>query len=190
MLAGCVDDEGDAVDVDTTATAMQDGMDMEEVAVANLSPTQGNNVTGMVTFTSLDGAVRVEADVQGLAPGLHGFHVHENGDCSAPDASSAGGHFAPEGSPHGAPSDSARHVGDLGNLEVGQDSMATYTRVDSVIALSGPNSIVGKAVIVHGGEDDLTSQPSGDAGPRLACGVIEMQQGAMNAAMGDTASTY
>ncbi|MGB3649609.1 MAG: superoxide dismutase family protein [Rivularia sp. (in: cyanobacteria)] len=147
-----------------------------KVAVVNLQPTEGNNVSGKVTFTPEPSGVQVVADITGLSPGKHGFHVHEKGDCSAPDASSAGGHYAPNNSPHGAPEDPAnqRHVGDLGNITADASGNAKYNRVDNIISLDGANSIVGKAVIVHSGADDLTSQPSGDAGSRLACGVIQI----------------
>lgn len=180
LFVGCGDSQQDLepMDADTVGTGMGDDMtQMDQTATAELSPTEGNNVSGTVTFTSLNGAVRVEADIEHLAPGSHGFHIHETGDCSAPDASSAGGHFNPEGAPHGAPTDSVRHVGDLGNIESGADSTATYSRVDSVLTLSGANSIIDRAVVVHEGEDDLTSQPSGDAGARVACGVIESDGG-------------
>jgi len=141
-------------------------------AVAVLHPTEGNQVEGVVHFTRTAEGIRIEATVSGLTPGRHGFHIHEWGDCSAPDATSAGGHFNPTGQPHGAPDSAARHVGDLGNLEAGEDRMASYSRVDTVVAFSGPRSIIGRAVIVHAAEDDLTSQPTGNAGGRLACGVI------------------
>lgn len=163
-------------DLDTTETpAGANGELGSREAVATLEPTEGNDVRGRVTFTATDGGVRVVADLEGLDAGMHGFHVHEFGDCSAPDASSAGDHFAPQGSPHGSPDDPAaeRHVGDLGNIEAGADGTARYDRTDTVLTLSGPNSIVGKAVVVHAGQDDLASQPSGDSGNRLACGVIE-----------------
>jgi Cu-Zn family superoxide dismutase len=144
-------------------------------AVAELKPTEGNNVTGKVTFISQNGALRVVADIEGLAPGKHGFHIHEIGDCSAPDASSAGGHFNPGKAPHGAPENppAQRHAGDLGNLEANADGKAHYEMLDQVLALGGPNSIVGKSVIVHAQPDDLSTQPVGNAGPRLACGVIQ-----------------
>jgi Cu-Zn family superoxide dismutase len=147
-------------------------------AAAELKATAGNQVSGTVTFVAADGKIRVVADLQGLAPGKHGFHVHEKGDCSAPDASSAGDHFNPAGGPHGAPTDPVekRHVGDLGNLEADADGKAHLELTDEVIALVGENSIVGKAVVVHAQADDLTSQPTGDAGGRLACGVIEIQE--------------
>lgn len=144
-------------------------------ATAELKPTEGSNVVGTVTFTAENDGLRVVAVIEGLAPGLHGFHVHEHGDCSAPDASSAGGHFNPHGTPHGGP-DAAhgeRHAGDLGNLEADASGVARYERLDQLLALTGPDSILGKAVIVHAKADDLSTQPAGDAGPRLACGVIQ-----------------
>lgn len=146
----------------------------KEVAVANLSPTQGNNVSGKVTFTKVDDGIKIVADLKGLSEGKHGFHVHEKGDCSAPDGTSAGGHFNPENKPHGAPDDSARHVGDMGNIEAGSDGNAHYERVDHLMSFSGSHSIIGKAVIVHQKADDLKSQPTGAAGARVACGVIEL----------------
>ncbi len=168
LTAGC----------NTTETATEGGTTETpaKVAVVNLQPTEGNDVSGKVTFTPEPSGVQVVADITGLSPGKHGFHIHENGDCSAPDASSAGGHYAPNNSPHGAPDDPAnqRHVGDLGNITADASGNAEYNRVDNIISLDGNNSIVGKAVIVHSGEDDLKSQPSGDAGNRVACGVIQM----------------
>jgi len=162
--------------------AAQEKTEMEKTqevrATAELKPTEGHKASGTVSFTTQDGAVAIVADLEGLEPGKHGFHVHETGDCSAPDASSAGGHFNPAGSSHGAPDNppAQRHVGDLGNLEADADGMAHYERVDQVVTLEGPESIVGKAVVVHAGADDLTSQPSGNAGPRAACGVIELEE--------------
>lgn len=142
-------------------------------ATAQLNPTQGNDVTGTVTFTKVDNGIKVVADIEGLTPGKHGFHIHENGDCSAPDASSAGGHFNPEGVNHGGPTDSVRHVGDMGNIEADNDGNAHFEWIDPLMSFEGTHNIIGKAVIVHSGADDLKSQPSGDAGSRLACGVIE-----------------
>ena len=180
VMMGCAGGDDDAdLDIDTTMTDTTGAFGSEmERAVVELEPTEGNSVVGTATFTSENGSVRIEATVSGLAPGMHGIHVHENGDCSAPDASSAGGHFNPDSSMHGGPDAQERHVGDLGNLEAGQDSTAQYNRVDNIITLSGPNSIVGKALVIHSDEDDLTSQPTGNAGDRVACGVIEMESGA------------
>jgi Cu-Zn family superoxide dismutase len=141
-------------------------------AIAVLHPTEGSNVNGTVVFAEVDGGVQVIAELQGLSPGNHGFHIHEFGDCSAPDATSAGGHFNPMGSPHAGPEDAVRHAGDLGNILAGSDGKARLEWVDPVLRLSGQDSVVGRAVVVHAGEDDLASQPSGNAGPRVACGVV------------------
>jgi len=141
-------------------------------AVAVLSPTKGSNVSGTVTFTQVNGGVRIVADVTGLTPGEHGFHIHEFGDCSAPDATSAGGHFNPRHMQHGAPDASARHAGDFGNLEANGAGKAHYDRVDKMISLNGAESIVGHGVIVHEKVDDFITQPTGNAGARVACGVI------------------
>jgi Cu-Zn family superoxide dismutase len=141
-------------------------------AVCILYPTQGNNVSGTITFTQTENGVRVVADLQGLSKGKHGFHIHEFGDCSSADGLSAGGHFNPEGKSHGAPMDMSRHMGDMGNLEADESGKAHLEYTDAVIRLNGPNSILGRSVIVHKGEDDLKSQPSGNAGGRVACGVI------------------
>ena len=141
-------------------------------AVATLSPTKGNSVSGIVTFTKVQTGVKIVADISGLTPGTHGFHVHEFGDCSAPDASSAGGHFNPLRTQHGAPDTQFRHAGDFGNLDADASGKAHYERVDTMILLEGPNTIVGRAVIVHEKADDLRSQPTGNAGGRVACGVI------------------
>lgn len=147
---------------------------MGAAVMYSTSTTDGaNEVTGYVIFTRTDEGVRVEATITGLELETdHGFHIHQYGDCRAPDASSAGGHYNPTNEEHGAPSDEERHVGDLGNISANAQGTAEVDFVDDVITLSGQNSIIGRGVIVHANEDDLTSQPSGDAGPRVACGVI------------------
>jgi superoxide dismutase, Cu-Zn family len=142
-------------------------------ASAQLNPTQGSNVRGKVSFFWVENGIRVVADVTGLTPGPHGFHVHEKGDCSAPDGSSAGSHFNPYGTPHGDLHADQRHVGDFGNLVADKSGTAHVDFVDVRIAFEGMASILGKAVIVHANPDDLVSQPAGNAGPRAACGVIE-----------------
>ena len=154
------------------ALVLLSGCNAKDYQVAKIAPTQGNTAKGEVRFYKLDGGVRVIASVEGLTPGKHGFHVHEKGDCSAPDAMSAGGHFNPTGSPHGAPTapPTARHAGDLGNLEAGADGKANYDRVDSMLVY---DSITGLSVLVHAGEDDYVTQPSGNSGARVGCGVIE-----------------
>ena len=141
-------------------------------AVAVLHPTAGNEVSGIVTFTTTDKGLKIVADLEGLTPGKHGFHIHEYGDCSALDATSAGGHFNPFNKNHGAPTSMDRHAGDLGNITADETGKAHLDWTDPILKLGGPNSIIGRAVIVHANEDDLHSQPTGNAGPRVACGVI------------------
>lgn len=145
-------------------------------AKATLEGTEGSEVGGTVTFTEQDGQVHIVARVDNVqGAGEHGFHIHETGDCSAADFSSAGGHFAPEGNPHGAPTDEAHHAGDLGNITVGDDGTGSLDMMSDMLTVSpGPNTVVGKAVILHEGTDDLESQPSGAAGARIACGVVAL----------------
>lgn len=144
-----------------------------EKAKCVLNPTQGNKVTGTIMFTKVDDGVKVTAKVSGLTKGLHGFHIHEFGDCSAPDGNSAGGHYNPATKPHGAPVDHNRHAGDMGNIEADESGNGYVEYVDHAMTLEGESSIVGKAVIVHAGADDFKTQPTGNAGARVACGVIE-----------------
>ncbi len=141
-------------------------------AVALLIPTEGNAVSGTVTFIRSDDGIAIVANVSGLTPGHHGFHIHQYGDCSAPDGTSAGGHYNPHADAHGGPQAEQRHVGDMGNLIAGEDGMGTLEYTDSTVSFEGENSILGRGVIVHAGEDDLTTQPTGAAGARVACGVI------------------
>ncbi|MEX1012394.1 MAG: superoxide dismutase family protein [Waddliaceae bacterium] len=143
------------------------------LARAVLSPTEGNQVKGEVIFSKMNNGVRVIAKVEGLTPGPHGFHIHEHGDCSAPDGTSAGGHYNPTNESHGCTDNQKRHVGDLGNIFADEAGRAYYERVDHVISLTGKHGIIGKAVIIHEKADDCKSEPTGDAGGRLACGVIE-----------------
>ncbi|AEB11104.1 superoxide dismutase family protein [Marinithermus hydrothermalis] len=148
-------------------------------ALAPLAPTSGSSVQGTVRFTQTDQGLRIVAEVSGLEPNTqHGFHIHEVGDCSAPDASSAGGHYNPTASAHGSPDSPEHHAGDLGNLEAGEDGRARYERTMADLALEGGlASVLGLSVVVHANPDDLTTQPSGNAGPRVACGVIEAAEG-------------
>lgn len=146
-------------------------------AIAVIHPLNKGRVRGLVTFTQEANGIRVVADITGLSPGKHGFHIHEYGDCSAKDGSSAGGHFNPQSKEHGAPDSLNRHVGDLGNIETGRRGKAHYERVDSLIALSGETSIIGRTVVIHELPDDFTTQPTGNAGDRIACGVIGIAKG-------------
>lgn len=146
-------------------------------ATAELQGLEGSEIAGTVTFSQHDGGpVTIVAEVGGVeGAGLHGFHIHETGDCSAADFTSAGGHFNPEGVEHACPPDTPRHAGDLGNIEIGDDGSGMLESSSDLITLdeTAANSVIGKAVILHAGEDDCQTQPTGDAGGRLACGVIE-----------------
>jgi len=141
-------------------------------AVAVLNPVGASGVSGTVTFSPAEGGVKVTAQISGLSEGAHGFHIHEYGDCSAPDGTSAGGHFNPTAQPHAGPTASSRHAGDMGNVVAGKDGRATLEYVDTHASFEGENSVLGRGVIVHEKADDLTSQPTGAAGARVACGVI------------------
>jgi Cu-Zn family superoxide dismutase len=140
-------------------------------AIAVLHSASGSQVAGTVTFTKTGDTVQVVADITGLTPGKHAFHIHEFGDCSAPDAASAGSHFNPTKKPHGSPDSADRHAGDMGNLEADTTGKAHLELKDNMLKFSGENSILGHAVIVHEKVDDW-SQPVGNAGGRVACGVI------------------
>ena len=142
------------------------------MAVAVVQGLGEHKVKGKVTFTQKADGVEVVAELTGLQPGEHGFHVHEFGDCSMADGKCAGGHFNPTGMPHGSPDSAKRHVGDLGNIKADSTGKATYKRLDTMIALNGPNSVIGRSVILHAKADDLKTQPSGDAGDRIGCGTI------------------
>lgn len=141
-------------------------------AVCVLTPTEGSNVKGLVTFTQTDAGLLIVADVEGLSEGKHGFHIHEFGDISKSDGTSAGGHFNPEHKDHAGPQDEMRHAGDFGNIIADANGNAHYERVDSLISFKGINNIIGRSIIIHADEDDLVSQPTGDAGGRVAHGVI------------------
>jgi superoxide dismutase, Cu-Zn family len=141
-------------------------------AVCVLVPTAGNQAHGIVTFTKQANGIKVVADIEGVTPGDHGFHVHEFGDCSAPDGTSAGGHFNPDKKPHGGPMDAERHVGDLGKVTAGADGKAHLEMLDPMISFAGPHSILGRGLILHAQTDDFKTQPTGNAGPRIACGVV------------------
>jgi Cu-Zn family superoxide dismutase len=141
-------------------------------AVCIIHPTTGNNVTGVITFTQTDGGIKVIADLQGLTKGKHGFHIHECGDCTSGDGSSAGGHFNPDMKSHGSPTDVMRHDGDLGNIEADDSGKAHLEYLDNMISFEGEHSIIGRSVIVHKSQDDFKTQPTGNSGARVGCGVI------------------
>jgi Cu-Zn family superoxide dismutase len=141
-------------------------------AIAVLYPTAGNKVQGVVSFSKERDGMVIEASIQGLTPGLHGFHMHEFGDCSSQDANSAGGHFNPTNTPHGSPTSDKHHAGDFGNVQADAGGIAKFKLVVQGLSLEGPNSILGRSVIVHAQADDFTTQPTGASGPRVACGVV------------------
>jgi Cu-Zn family superoxide dismutase len=140
-------------------------------AAAQLESKSGSQVTGTVTFTKVGDEVQVVADIQGLKPGKHGFHIHEKGDCSAPDAASAGAHFNPTHQHHGGPMTPEHHSGDLGNIQADASGKA-HLDWKGKLSLAGQDSIIGKSVVVHEKEDDLKTDPSGNSGARIACGAI------------------
>jgi superoxide dismutase, Cu-Zn family len=151
-------------------------------AVATIEPSKApgqDNVRGVVHFTPAANGVKVHAEVTGLEPnGKHGFHIHEKGDLSAPDLTSAGTHFNPTGHKHGGPKGNERHGGDLGNLEADANGKATYDATIEGLTIDDPKTgVVGRSVIVHAKADDLKTDPSGDSGARIAGGVIKKGSG-------------
>ena len=144
-------------------------------ASADLLARSGSAVNGKISFSEAGGKLRVEAQVAGLTPGEHGFHIHEVGDCSAPDASSAKGHFNPAGKAHGHHAGMERHGGDMPNLLANAVGEARFSGEISGLSLGGTTGVVGRSVVIHADPDDYTTQPTGNAGARLACGVIQPQ---------------
>lgn len=138
-------------------------------AVTVLMPTKGYSVSGVVHLKQDGGVVHLTGKIEGLSPGKHGFHIHELGDVSAEDGSSAGGHYAPKGHQHGKPGKAQHHAGDLGNITATQQGVAVIDKKSKDFKIS---DVLGRTIVVHAGADDLQSQPSGDAGPRAALGVI------------------
>jgi Cu-Zn family superoxide dismutase len=156
------------------ATAPAPAVEMHD-GVANLASASGSLVSGRLQVMSMGSGVHIAGDVGGLAPGsAHGFHIHEKGDCSAADASSAGGHFNPLGAPHGRMETTPHHAGDMDNIVADGDGVARVNVHLHGVTLGGgaANDIAGKALVVHAAPDDYASQPSGNSGARVACGVI------------------
>ena len=147
--------------------------DAPKQAIVALNPTEGSKCHGIVRFTEQGTSVKVVADIQGLTPGQkHAMHIHQFGDCSTPDAMSAGGHYNPEGHEHGLPEKDNRHAGDLGNLQADDQGKVHYEITVHNISIAGTkNPILGRSVIVHAKPDD-GGQPVGNAGARIACGAI------------------
>ncbi len=160
------------------STGTQVGLATESTlssATANLASASGSLVSGRVTLMPMNDGVHLQGEIGGLAPGsIHAIHIHENGDCSAADASSAGGHFNPSGEAHGKVGTPTHHGGDMNNIVANAEGVASVDVHASGPVLGGgaANDAVGRAVVVHADPDDYTSQPSGNAGARVACGVI------------------
>jgi Cu-Zn family superoxide dismutase len=143
-------------------------------AKATIESKSGSTVTGWVTFTEQAGGTKVVVHVEKAPPGTHGLHIHEKGDCSDPEAKSAGGHFNPTGMDHAGPMDEKHHAGDLGNIEVKTDGTGHLEITSQMLTVKeGPNSVVGRSVVFHEKADDFKTQPTGNAGGRLGCGVIK-----------------
>ncbi|MBC2602464.1 superoxide dismutase family protein [Puniceicoccus vermicola] len=157
------DNHGDASDSDAGNV---------KLLVAVVTPTAGNDTSGTVYFAKSADGLKVWGTIKGLSPGNHGFHVHQYGDITAADGTSAGGHFNPHHQPHAGPDAKHRHVGDLGNITANKDGVAEFSFIDTKLSIQGANSILGRGLIVHQGADDLTSQPTGAAGPRVGMAVI------------------
>ena len=147
------------------------------IAEAVLAPKSGSKLAGRAVFRGLGGNwIHLHVEVSGIAPGLHAVHIHETGDCSAPDAKSAGGHWNPTGRKHGmwGRPDGEFHLGDIGNIDVGADGKGSIDVTTDLWTVGGgaPTDVMGRSIVVHAKGDDFTTQPTGDAGDRLGCGPI------------------
>ena len=145
-------------------------------AIAIIESASGSSLTGTATFTQVGDQITLLAEISGASPGLHGFHIHEFGDCSSPDGKSAGGHWNPTDVAHGKWGEGEFHLGDIGNINVGDDGTGSIELTTDLweMGTGSEFDIVGKGIIVHAGADDFTSQPSGAAGARIGCGTIEL----------------
>jgi len=165
---------GDGPAIETsTATGETAG-----TASVQLASTQGNTANGALKISAAGGGVQISGTVQGLAPNSEfGFHVHEKGDCSAPDATSAGEHFNPTNEAHGKPRSQPHHAGDMLNVRSDEQGVAEVSIDNPAVSLQTgqPNDILGKALVVHAKPDDYSTQPSGNSGDRIACGVVAVQ---------------
>ena len=163
-----------AVLVVLSATGGLAWADTAPVAAAMVEGRSGSQARGSVIFTPAGDKIRVGVRISGLTPGEHGFHIHEAGDCSAPDAMSAKGHFNPAGRAHGHVTAAEHHAGDLPNLVADADGNArASTEVSGFTLDDGPTGILGRAVVIHADPDDYKTQPAGNSGKRVACGVIK-----------------
>jgi Cu-Zn family superoxide dismutase len=165
-----------AATISAAVSATAQEVDAARGATVSLGSTQGHAAVGRLMLEQAHGGVRFRGEISGLTPNAeHAFHVHETGDCSAPDAASAGEHFNPQQQPHGHPEKGAHHAGDMLNLRADARGRALVDLVAANLTLGGDDetNVVGKALIVHAEPDDFVSQPAGGSGDRLACGLIE-----------------
>ena len=176
-LAGCASSPQNAADeADAAAPAATPAVGN---AIANVAPASGTLVSGRLQLMAMGQGVHIAGELGGLAPNsTHGFHIHEKGDCGAADASSAGGHFNPAGAPHGNPGTPPHHAGDMDNITADANGVAHVNLHVPGVSLGGDpaHDILGRALVVHADPDDYASQPSGNSGARIACGVITAQQ--------------
>jgi Cu-Zn family superoxide dismutase len=157
-----------------SAVAVQ-ASDIKAVSVVRAA--SGSFVSGHLVLTDENGSgLRVKGEIRGLTPGLHGFHVHEYGDCSDTAAVSAGGHFNPGNAAHGDPMAAHHHAGDLGNIEADTGGVARVDRVFPGLSLRGETSVAGRSFVVHAKDDDLKTAPAGNSGNRIGCGVIGLSK--------------
>ncbi len=162
-------------DHDASTHAARAASAQASVTLANavIQAKSGSTVHGMARFVAVNGGVEITITLEGATPGWHAVHIHEHGDCSADDASSAGGHFNPGGTDHGAPIAAVHHAGDLGSLFVRDDGTGYYKVFMPELTIdSGDHAVVGRSIVVHEKIDDLVSQPTGAAGGRVGCGEI------------------
>ncbi len=168
-LVGC-DRMRQQADVILTPSAKQ--------AIATIAPASDSSVTGMAIFTQNGDQITLTIEIQGATPGIHAVHIHESGDCSSPDGKSAGGHWNPTDVAHGKWGEGEFHLGDLGNITVGEDGTGVFELTTDLweIGTGSDIDVVGGGIIVHAGADDFTSQPSGNAGARVGCGAIALAE--------------
>ena len=145
-------------------------------AVCRLSSLSGGKARGTVFFMQEADDILIEAEFDGLTPGIHGIHIHEHGDCGGEAGAAAGAHFNPNMGSHGGPGVAGNHEGDLGNIIADATGHARLTLRDKELQLAGSNSILGRSIVLHAGEDDMKSQPAGNSGARVSCGVIVSAQ--------------
>tara|TARA_R100000935_G_scaffold57506_2_gene91590 strand:+ start:1058 stop:1639 length:582 start_codon:yes stop_codon:yes gene_type:complete len=179
LIIGCKNDKNEKEENKTSDTEMNQESENEVKKVKiTLEPKSDSKLSGNVVFTQENGEVTMTAIIDGLAEGMHAIHIHESADCSAKDGSSAGGHWNPTFEQHGKWGDAAGyHRGDIGNFKVDGNGNGTITMTTDKWCIDcddDTKNIVGKAIIVHDGVDDFTSQPSGAAGTRVGCGTIKM----------------